>query len=45
MPMSDQAYEGLKAAVEWNTYAAQLLLSIFKETPNWVKYKRFFVEL
>ncbi len=37
--MSERAYAGLKAAVKWNPPAAQLLLSIFKETPNWVKYK------
>ena len=39
MPMSTRAYVGLKAAVEWNPTAAQLLLSIFKERPQWVKYK------
>ena len=39
MPMSDRAYAGLKAAAEWNPSAAQLLLTIFKETPKWVKYK------
>ena len=39
MPMSETAYAGLKAAIEWNPSAAQELLSIFKETPEWVRYK------
>jgi hypothetical protein len=39
MPMSAKAYAGIKAAVEWNPYAAQFLLHILQETPQWVKYK------
>lgn len=39
MPISAEAFAGLKAAVEWNPHGAQALLAILRETPSWVKYK------
>ena len=39
MPISAEAFAGLRAAVEWNPYGARALLAILRETPAWVKYK------
>lgn len=39
MPMSAEAYAGLKAIVEWNPFAAQFLFYLLKDTPHLVKYK------
>lgn len=39
MPLSEVAYRGLRAVVQWNPYGAQTLYAILRETPNWVKYK------
>ena len=39
MPMSEKAYAGLKAVVEWNPSTAQFLLYLLKQTPYLVKYK------
>lgn len=39
MPMSEEAFVGLRAAVEWNPYGARELLAILKEFPAWMKYK------
>ena len=39
MPISAEAYSGLKAAAEWNPNGAQALLAILREYPSWVKYK------
>ena len=39
MPLSERAYAGLKAAVEWNPSMAHFLLYVFKNTPHLVKYK------
>jgi len=38
--ISDEALQALKAATRWNPYGARALLSILKEHPGWVKYKR-----
>jgi len=37
--MSEEAFVGLRAAVEWNPYGARELLGILKEFPSWMKYK------
>ena len=39
MPISGKAFEGLRAAIEWNPTGGQALLSILKEHPTWMKYK------
>ena len=39
MPMSEEAFIGLRTAVEWNPYGARELLGILKEYPAWMKYK------
>ena len=39
MPMSEEAFVGLRAAVEWNPYGARELLEILKEFPGWMQYK------
>jgi len=39
MPISEEAFIGLRAAVEWNPYGARELLGILKEFPSWMKYK------
>ena len=40
LPISKQALAGIEAAAEWNPHGARILLSILKEFPSWVKYKR-----
>ena len=39
MPMSAEAFDGLRAVVSWNPYGARLLLGILREHPTWVKRK------
>lgn len=39
MPMSEVAYQGLRAAVQWNPHGAKVLHTILSESPEWVKYK------
>ena len=39
MPMSAEAFAGLRAVVEWNPLGPRLLLGILREHPTWVRYK------
>ena len=39
MPMSKEAHDGLRAAVEWNPQAAKYLLDILRGLPIGVRYK------
>ena len=40
MSISKLPPAGIRAAAEWNRHGARILLSILKEFPSWVKYKR-----
>ena len=40
MPFSSEALQGLETAARWNPHGARELLSILRETPQWVKYKK-----
>ncbi len=39
MPMSEEAFAGLRTAVAWNPEGARMLLAILRERPGWVAYK------
>lgn len=39
MPMSADAFVGVRAVVEWNPNGARLLLAILREHPEWVRSK------
>lgn len=39
MPLSEQAAAGLRAAVEWNPYAARHFLHMLRDLPIGVRYK------
>lgn len=39
MPISEESLTGLRAAIQWNPFGAQVLLAILKEFPKWMKYK------
>lgn len=39
MPMSAEAFAGLRTMVAWNPADARMLLDILRERPGWVAYK------
>ena len=39
MPMSEEAFAGLRAVVAWNPEGARMLRAVLRERPGWVAYK------